>query len=370
MAHAATVTAAFDPTQTVASLRSRRTESRNIADDVVSTTRTLSGLPTCVVAFKPICQLLVSGDAIALEAFLQAPQQRRRHRFGAINAGGFLSGACRQKTGFIGTRGHADCPLHCGQADAPWRSLSVIIGDAARAFRRLAPMTFAEASAHALVAQYASDQVTAAARQAYMHRLPRIWPPCFAGFRNTDGCCGTGLCYRWGRAHRCRHLRHRALMHVCALRGGNRHRALMHVCALRGGTRQRALTRACALRCLGGGSGNGRLEGGSWLGFHRLRLHRHKHSRRRCGCVVLTGIDRLRGDSHRVGRRRTDAVRGIGTRDQDRRDGSQAPARGRHLGGERRLRHGCRDAHVAWCCPRRRSNVSGWQHWHCLGCGE
>ena len=336
----------------------------------------------------------------SVQANMSTPSQRRRDRIGGVPASAPTEAPtplrCHQCRWFpfwsLSTEnwlyrhtGACRLPSTLRTTDAPWRSLSVIIGDAARAFRRLAPMTFAEASAHALVAQYASDQVTAAARQAYMHRLPRIWPPCFAGFRNTDGCCGTGLCYRWGRAHRCRHLRHRALMHVCALRdgnrhralmhvcalrGGNRHRALMHVCALRGGNRQRVLTRACALRCLGVGSGNGRLEGGSWLGFHRLRLHRHKHSRRRCGCVVLIGIDRLRGDSHRVGRRRADAVRGIGNRDQDRRDGSQAPARGRHLGGERRLRHGCRDAHVAWCCPRRRSNVSGWQHWRCLGCGE
>src|SRR6266481_1204795 len=76
----------------------------------------------------------------------------------------------------IGIRVHADYPLHCGRANAPWRSLSAIIGDAARAFQRLAPMAFAEASAHALVAHDASDQVTAAARQAYMDRLPRIRP--------------------------------------------------------------------------------------------------------------------------------------------------------------------------------------------------
>ena len=68
-----------------------------------------------------------------------------------------LFGAFRQKTGFMGIRVHADYPLHCGRADAPWRSLSVIIGDAARAFRRLAPMAFAEASAHALVAHDAID---------------------------------------------------------------------------------------------------------------------------------------------------------------------------------------------------------------------
>ena len=236
----------------------------------------------------------------------------------------------------------------------PWRSLSAIIDDAARAFRRLAPMAFAEASAHALVAHDASDQVTAAARQAYMHRLPRIRPPCFAGFRDGRRVRRQGSVLPVGSRLPVPAPRHRALTRACALRGGNRHRAL---------------TRACALRCLGVGSGNGRLEGGSCLGFHRLRLHRHRHSRRRCGCVVLTGTDRLRGDSHRVGRRRIDAVRGIGTRDQHRRDGSQAPVGSQRPGGEQRLRRGCRDAHVAWCCPRRR-RVSGWQHWRCLGCGE
>ena len=219
----------------------------------------------------------------------------------------------------------------------------MIIGDAAGAFRHLAPMAFAEASAHALVAQYAIEEVTAAARQAYMHRLPRIWPPCFAGFRNrgTDGCGGTGLCCRWGRRdYRCRHLRHRPLAHAWALRGGNGHRAL---------------TRACALRCLGVASGNRRHEDGSGLGFHRLRLHRHRHNRRRCGLIVLSGNDRWRGDLHHVGHRRIDAIRGIDARDQDRRDGSQAPARSQHLGHPP-----CRDAHVAWCCPRRR-RVSGRQ---------
>ena len=117
------------------------------------------------------------------------------------------------------------------------------------------------------------------------------------------------------------------------------------------------------------GTGNRRQERSSCRGFHGLRLHRHKHKRRRRGCVVLNGADRLRGDFHRVGRRRIDAVRGIGTRDQDRRDASQAPACLQRPGGEPRLRHGCH-AHVAWCCPRRRSNVSGWQHWRCHGWGE
>jgi hypothetical protein len=58
--------------QTVASLRSSRTESRKIADDVVSTTRTLSGLSTCVERSSQR-QLLVGGDVIASEAFVQAP---------------------------------------------------------------------------------------------------------------------------------------------------------------------------------------------------------------------------------------------------------------------------------------------------------
>ena len=152
----------------------------------------------------------------------------------------------------------------------------MLIGDAIRAFRRLAPKAFAEVSTHALVTHDASDQVTAAAREAYMHHLPPIRPQCFAGFRNsrTDACGGKAVCHRWGRAYPCLPLEHRALMRTCTLRGGNRHRAL---------------TRACALRCLGVGSGNGRLERGSYLGFHRLRLDRHRHSRRCCGCVVLTG---------------------------------------------------------------------------------
>jgi len=265
-------TSQTDPMQTVPSRRSRRTESRKIADDVISTA---------------------------------------------------------------------------------WRSRSVLIGDAARAFRRIAPMAFAEVSTHALVTHHASDQVTAAARQAYMHQPPPIRPLCFAGLLNprTDACGGKAVCHRWGRAYRCVPLGHRALMRACTLCGGNRHRALTH---------------ACALRCLGVGSGNGCLESGSSLGFHRRRLHRHRHSRRRCGCVVLKGTDGLRGDSHRVGRRHIDAVRVIGTNDEDRCDGShkelagpeQAPARSQRRGGEQRLRHGCRDGYVAWCCPRRR-RVSG-----------
>ena len=132
-----------------------------------------------------------------------------------------------------------------------------------------------------------------------------------------DGCGGQGLCYRWGRAYWCQHLRYRALTHAWGLRGGNRHRAL---------------TRACALRYISVASGNRCLESSSCLGFRGLRLHCHRHNRRRPGCVVLTGTNRLRGDFHHVGRRRIDAVRGIGTRDQDRRDGTQAPDQNRRDG--------------------------------------
>ena len=231
-----------------------------------------------------------------------------------------------------------------------WRLLSAI-DYAASAFRRLAPMAFAEASAHALVARYTSDQLTAAARQAYLHRLPLIRLPCVADFRNTDGCGGTGLCYlRWGRACRYRRLRRRALMRACVLRGGNR----------RG-----ALTRACALRNIIVASGNRCPESGSCLGFREFRLHCHRHNRRHRRCVVLSGNDRLRGDCNHVGQRRIDAVRSIGIRDQDRRDGtqapdqnrrdgSQAPARSQRPGCQQRFRHGCHDVHVLWWRPRRR----------------
>jgi hypothetical protein len=166
-------------------------------------------------------------------------------------------------------------------------------------------------------------------------------------------------------------------MRACGLRGGNTHRGSMRACALRGGSRHRAFTRACALRCLGAGSGNGRLEGGSSLRFHSFRLHRHRDSRRRCGCVVLTGGDRSRGDTQCVGRRRIDAVGSIGTRDQDRRDGrqkelagpEQSPPRSQRGGDEQRLRHVCRARYVIWC-GRRRRRVSGWPHRRCVGCTE
>jgi len=170
--------------------------------------------------------------------------------------------------------------------------------------------------------------------------------------------------------------RHRTLMRACGLRGGDSRRRAMRACALRGGWRHRAFTRACARRCLGVGSGNGHLEGGSSLGFHGFRLHRRTDSRRRCGCVVLECCDRLRGGTRRVGRRRIDAVCSIGTGDQDRRDGSQkelagpeqSPARSRRRGaGERRRRHVCRARHVTRR-GRRRRRVRGRRGSRYVGC--
>ena len=178
----------------------------------------------------------------------------------------------------------------------------MVIGNDARTFRHLAPIAFAELSTHALVTHDASDQVTAAAPEVFIHHLPPIRSRCFEGFRNsrTDACCGEAVCHRWGRAYPSLPLRHRALMRACTLHGGNRHRAL---------------TPACAVRCLGVGSENGHLKRGSSLGVHRFRLHRHRHGRRCRRCLVLMGTDWLRGDCHRVGGRGIDAVRGIGTRD-------------------------------------------------------
>ena len=100
----------------------------------------------------------------------------------------------------------------------------MLIGDAAGAFRRLPPMPFAEVSPDALVTHDASDQVTATARETYIHQLPPIRLQCFAGFRKsrTDACGGKAVCYRWSRAYPCLPLRHRALMRACTLRGGNR----------------------------------------------------------------------------------------------------------------------------------------------------
>ena len=51
-------------------------------------------------------------------------------------------------------------------------SLSVVIVDAAHAFRRFAPMALADLWTHAQLAHNASYQVTIATREAYMHQLP------------------------------------------------------------------------------------------------------------------------------------------------------------------------------------------------------
>jgi hypothetical protein len=86
----------------------------------------LSGLSTCVVTFKPIRKLLVGGDGIALEAFLQAPLTRgvktplRRHQCSRFPFWSFSTenwfyghtGACRLhstlRTSRCGHGGH--CP--------------------------------------------------------------------------------------------------------------------------------------------------------------------------------------------------------------------------------------------------------------------
>ena len=233
-------------------------------------------------------------------------------------------------------------------------------------------MAFAEVSAHALVAHDASYQVTAAARQACVHRLPRIRTACLAGFpvRCTDGCGGCrGLL-----------LRHRALTRACVLCDGDTRRGLTRTGALRGrGTgrrltrtgalcgRNRGSTRACAVQGLGAGRRKRRFQGGSCLGFHRPGLHGRRHGICSGGCGVLAGIDRLRGDSHRIWCGPIDAVRGIRARDHDRREDSQAPADSR--GGQQRFRRGCRGTCVAWCWPRK-CGVGGGQLGRRLGRGE
>ena len=219
----------------------------------------------------------------------------------------------------------------------------MLVYDAARAFRRLAPVPFAEVSTHALVAYDASHQVAATAGEAYMHRLPRMCRQCLAALCNAraHACGGKSVRRRrWARACRCLPIPHRALRRACMLRGGNTHRGLTH---------------ACALRCLGVGSGNGYGDGGSCLGFHRLPLDRHGHGRRRRGRIILRGTDHLRSDSRRVGRRAIDAVHVTGAHDCDRRNDSrkeqaapeQAPARGQWRGDEQRLRYRCPDGCVA-----------------------
>ena len=73
----------------------------------------------------------------------------------------------------------------------------MVVGDAARAFRRLGPMAFAEGLAHAQLAHDASDQLTTAAREAYMHRLPRRLRYC-AKFRSARiATCSKAVFHRW-----------------------------------------------------------------------------------------------------------------------------------------------------------------------------
>ena len=146
-----------------------------------------------------------------------------------------------------------------------------------------------------------------------------------------------------------------------------------HACVLRGGNRHRALPRACASSVPRGLV----VATGAWRaavvsGFHTASTPpRQRHSRRRCGCVALTGTDRSRGDSHRVGRRRIDAVRGIDTSDSasSRWAAERQPARNAPAANS-----GCvTDAATPTSPgrrPRKRSRVSGGQHWRCHGCGE
>ena len=143
------------------------------------------------------------------------------------------------------------CSSATGASCRPRSSVKTVAG---WALRRFAPMAFAEVSTHALVTHDASDQVTAAAREVCIHHLPPIRGQSFGGFPNsrTEACAGESVCHRWGRAYPCLSLRDRALMRACTLHRRNRHRAL---------------TPACPLRCLGVGSGNGRLKRGSSLGF-------------------------------------------------------------------------------------------------------
>jgi len=194
----------------------------------------------------------------------------------------------------------------------------VVIDDAARAFRRLAPMAGAELSTHPQLAHNARDQITIAAREAYMHRLPRMRLRCCAKFRNSsiDAFTSKAVFHRCGGGYGCPNGRHRTLKGACALRRrgvgrGNgpaegRNYLGFHRLRLHGHTR--------SVRHRGVDSGNGRAEGRNSLRFHRLRLPGPRRSGRRCGCILL-GVNRLRGDYRRVRCRWTGAVRGIDTHD-------------------------------------------------------
>ena len=136
----------------------------------------------------------------------------------------------------------------------------MIIGDAAPAFRRLAPMPSqkrrrtrwshrCERSGH----RRSCAKLTCIASHGSGRRALRV----SATYRRLRR---QGLCHRWGRGYRYR----------LAARGA---RTLMRACALRGGNRHRASTRGCALRCLGLVLGIGAWRA-AVLGFHGLQLHR------------------------------------------------------------------------------------------------
>ncbi len=233
----------------------------------------------------------------------------------------------------------------------------------ARAFRRPAPTACAEALTHPLVAHDASDQVTAAARQVHLHRVPRIRARHFAMFRNrrTDARSGATLCKPWGSG-RCSRRRW-ALIRACTLRRGNGHRPW---------------TRSGGRRCLGGDSGRWRLEGRVHLRFHRLRLrgprgrrlrlhgprlHSRGHGGRRRARAGLSSIARLRGGFLRaVGRHCIDVVHRIRTCDEHhRRNGQQelswphqAPIGSQRGGDKHGLRPDCGDGCVGCCRAGRR----------------
>jgi hypothetical protein len=209
----------------------------------------------------------------------------------------------------------------------------VLIGDAARALWRRAPMALAEVTTHALGARDASNQVTAAARKVYMHHL-RFRPKCFAPFCSARGeSCNRNAVSRgwWGR---CPSVEWRTLTCACPFRGRNRNETLTR----------------CALGYYECRSGNRHLNGRSSLGFDDLRLLRHTHGNR-CGrFVMLSGTDRLGSDSRRVGRYLRDTVHGIGNCDHGRANGSQQELAGTEQArtrtprrvGAQRLRHACR----------------------------
>jgi hypothetical protein len=82
----------------------------------------------------------------------------------------------------------------------PFGSLPVLIGDAARAFRRDTPVPFAEMSTHAVVARNARQEVAAAFRQARVHHLPAVGLSTLARLRSAGR--GTDRCPTIGHRRR------------------------------------------------------------------------------------------------------------------------------------------------------------------------